>query len=442
MRRSLVAVLLMFGVVEVARAQLGLPTLRAPVGLPLTSLPGAILQQNQPGLTNGLDPASLRDLRRTAIRDLVRRYPRLIERDPSGEAIVRGELLALSPSDGALAAERAAGFSVLRDQALVGLGGRMVVLAVPARVRTERALQRVRALDPAAQYAFNHIYEQGGVLRQDPPTAESGPPSSGAAPVEGTNGVRIGLIDDGVDAAHPVFKGAVVHSYGCSGKKVPGAHGTAVASLMVGESARFRGAAPGGELFAADVYCGLPTGGSVEAIAAAFDWLVQERVAVINVSLVGPENPLLKSIVRSAIARGHLVVAAVGNDGPAAPPLYPAAYPGVVGVTAVDSHRRVLIEAERGPQVRFAAPGADMAAAEPPQSYALVRGTSFAAPIVAGLLAERLMAPDTAAADAAVSDLARHAIDLGAPGIDPVYGYGFVGGDVRPAPALASAQGR
>ena len=207
---------------------------------------------------------------------------------------------------------------------------------------------------------------------------------------------------------------------------------------MIGRSARFHGAAPGSELYAADVYCGVPTGGAVDAVADAFAWLVRERVPVINVSLVGPPNVMLERIVRMVIAHGHIVVAAVGNDGPAAPPLYPAAYPDVVGVTAVDSRQRALIEAERGRQVKFAAPGADMAAANSSQTFSTVRGTSFASPIVAGLLAAQMNEPDKVAAERAVADLARRAVDLGAPGPDPVYGYGLVGGDVRPEPALAS----
>jgi subtilisin family serine protease len=158
---------------------------------------------------------------------------------------------------------------------------------------------------------------------------------------------------------------------------------------------------------------------------------------VINVSLVGPANRTLESVVAGAVARGYLIVAAVGNDGPAAPPLYPAAWPGVIGVTGVDARHRVLPEAERGPQVKFAAPGADMTAARTPQGYALVRGTSFAAPIVAGVLAQMLRSPDKAAAEQALADLERRALHLGSPGVDPVYGYGLVGADLAPAPALA-----
>jgi subtilisin family serine protease len=206
---------------------------------------------------------------------------------------------------------------------------------------------------------------------------------------------------------------------------------------MIGRTTRFHGVAPGSELFAADVYCGLATGGAVDAIAEAFSWLAHSRVAVINVSLVGPPNVMLERVVAGMIARGHVIVAAVGNDGPAAPPLYPAAYPSVIGVTAVDAHRRALIEAGRGPQVKFAAPGADMAAASSPRAYTLVRGTSFASPIVAGLLAGRVRAPDTAQAARAITELADAAIDLGDPGPDPVYGYGLVGASLGPEPALA-----
>ena len=91
----------------------------------------------------------------------------------------------------------------------------------------------------------------------------------------------------------------------------------------------------------------------------------------------------------------------------------------MVGVTGVDARGRVLAEAERGAQVKFAAPGADMVAARTGAGYLRVRGTSFASPIVAGLLALTLPAPDTSAASEAVAALARSAQHPGAPGMDP-----------------------
>jgi hypothetical protein len=102
-----------------------------------------------------------------------------------------------------------------------------------------------------------------------------------------------------------------------------------------------------------------------------------------------------------------------------------------VGVTAVDAHRRVLMEAARGNQVMFAAPGADMAAADVGAKYSPIRGTSFAAPIVAALLAQSVRTPDVGQSDAAIESLAKSAIDLGPPGRDLTYGYGLVGADYR-----------
>jgi subtilisin family serine protease len=195
---------------------------------------------------------------------------------------------------------------------------------------------------------------------------------------------------------------------------------------------------PDAELFAADVYCGRPTGGAVDALVAAFGWLVQEKVPVINVSLVGAKNAMLERVIAALIAGGYIIVAAVGNDGPAAPPLYPASYANVVGVTAVDARQHVLIEAARGPQVMFAAPGADLAAAAGGHTYAAVRGTSFAAPFVAALLASGLTGPNSADAATAIDALVKTAVHLGRPGRDLTYGFGLVGADYRidPAPLI------
>src|SRR2546429_6029884 len=146
---------------------------------------------------------------------------------------------------------------------------------------------------------------------------------SHAPGAQGVAAIRIGLIDSGVDVSHEVFSGITVQQHGCA-RAVPAEHGTAVASLMVGRASALHGAAPGSTLYAVDVFCGLPTGGAVDSVAEALAWLLREQVPVINVSLVGPPNRTLAGVVQNVLARGHLVVAAVGNDGPAAPPLYPA----------------------------------------------------------------------------------------------------------------------
>lgn len=416
-----------------ARAQVSLPV-QVP-NLPRIDTP-VDLDRTVGQVTDRLDPRVLQSLRITRVRELLRKHRDVIEADPNGAPMRRSEVLAYSPTPQALEAARAAGFTVIRESDLGGLDARIVVLRAPEKMSTRRALKRLRDADPGGTYDFNHIYTESGAAAgasPEPAPASVAPPTIERVPV------HVGLIDGGVDRQHPAFLSSPVISHGCEGRKIPSAHGTAVASLIVGRADGFKGAAASYTLYLADVYCGEPAGGSVDAVVEALAWMARERVPVVNISLVGPPNAMLERVVRTVLARGHLLVAAVGNDGPAARPLYPAAYAGVIGVTGVDARRRVLVEACRGPHVDLAAPGADMAAAALTAPYSAVRGTSFAAPIVAGLLALRLPAPDAAGAAAAVQELTSAAIDLGARGRDKTYGEGLVGDSVRVDPRVVGA---
>jgi subtilisin family serine protease len=407
-----------------AQAQLRLPV------APLPPLPVQKLTQTV-GQTGAGALDQLTEVRHLQIARLIRANPRTIEADPRGNPVVRDELLAVSPTAQALDAAQARGFRIVREQTIGDLDFHLVVLQPPARMSTAKALRELREADPAGSYDFNHIYMGVGVAATALGVAGSPGPQSAEPGGAAQSVPRVGLVDSGVDVSHPVFHDAIIHTWGCGEHLFASTHGTAVASLLVGQSTTFHGVLDRAELYAADIYCNAPTGGAVDALAAAFAWLVQQRIAVINVSLVGPDNAALAQIVRTLTSRGFLLVAAVGNDGPAAPPLYPASYPHVVGVTAVDSHRRVLIEAARGNQVMFAARGADMSAADMGGKYSAIRGTSFASPIVAALLAQSISVPDSSASNAALESLAQSAVDLGPPGRDLTYGFGLVGADYR-----------
>jgi subtilisin family serine protease len=344
--------------------------------------------------------------------------------------VVRAEVIAIDIKDAALANAIEARFSVLRTREFPELGVRITVLQTPDGWSAPRGLKRLRKLDPEGTYDYNHVYFDVGEVDGTPVGAAANAPVT-ASTTEGA-GHRVGLIDGGVEATHEALRNNVIRQFGCDGNPVPSVHGTAVASLLAGSAAAFRGAVPRAELFSADVYCGLPTGGAVEAVAAALGWMVKERVPVVNMSLVGPRNALLERAIAVLVSRGHLIVAAVGNDGPAAPPLYPAAYRGVIGVTAVDAKHRVLLEACRGKHLALAAPGADLRAADAADAtgYKEVRGTSFAAPLVAGLLARVMNAPDPVASANALATLTAHAVDLGPRGRDDLYGAGLVAADL------------
>jgi hypothetical protein len=437
---SIYTILAMTLVATGATAQVRLPSIPLPA-LPLQTLPQTLDQAE----SQSLDRFS--GLRHLEIGRLIRANPRVVDSDPNGEPVVRNEILGMAPTDAALDHARSLGFTVDREQAIGAMNIRLVVFRAPEGMTTKKALRTLREADPGGSYDYNHIYSgagaSGGRAQSRGVAATAGTARDAPAPAPPTASsaqtrVRIGLLDSGVDLTHPVFRESLVHAWGCDNHAIPAAHGTAVASLLIGRSDVFHGVHPDAELYAADVYCGRPTGGAVDTLVAALGWMVQERVPVINVSLVGPKNAMLERVIGDLIAGGYVIVAAVGNDGPAAPPLYPASYQHVVGVTAVDAHRRVLIEAARGPQVMFASPGADLAAAGSDHAYAAVRGTSFAAPFVAALLAAGLAAPNSADATAAVEQLARTAVDLGPPGRDLTYGFGLVGADYRidPAPLI------
>lgn len=401
-----------------AMAQLGLPAAGGLVQDTLQGVQGGVGQLDQ----------SLRqaqgELRRLRLDAVLRSDPRALDRDADGAIVVRGQVVALEPGEAALQAAQAAGFAIVQRRSFGELGLRLVVLRAPQGMPTQRALQRLRQLDPQGEYDYNHVYSGSGANAL---AAGAQAPAAAPAMADATAGFDVGLVDSGVDATHPALAGVDVQRWGCDGQVQAQAHGTAVASLLAGSAAAQGPAAR--TLYAADIYCGKPGGGAVVELVAALAWMAQRQVPVVNISLIGAPNRLLERAVQTMLARGHVLVAAVGNDGPAAPPLYPAAYPGVIGVSAVDARLRVLPEAGRGAQVAFVAVG-ELFAAAPQGRWQKQRGTSFAAPLVARLAARRLRRPDPGDAAAVRAQLQAQARDLGAPGVDPVYGHGLLGAEL------------
>jgi subtilisin family serine protease len=180
------------------------------------------------------------------------------------------------------------------------------------------------------------------------------------------------------------------------------------------------------ELYVADMFSAGPQSGSAASLIGGLSWLAQLEVPVINISLTGAPNPAVAKVLENIAGKGVVVVAAAGNDGAAAPPAFPAAYPQVVAVTAVDRARRPYRYANRGAYVMFAALGVEVPAAGPDGASQAVSGTSFAAPIVSVEVARRLPKVDVAAAHKALQALAAQAIDLGPAGRDPIFGYGLI----------------
>ncbi len=389
-----------------------------PVGLP--DLPdervGDILREpvDEIRRTRG----DIEDLRRDTLDRLLRQNRDVLEPGPDRTVIVRSQITRLGPS-GDLAPLLGAGFTVLSERPLSALDLSLQVLQAPDGLSTVRALTLARQLDPGATYDFNHLYSRSG--QAGPVTYQ--PVSRPGQPV------RVGLIDTGVDAAHPglVHFALTPQAFHAGDYRVQ-PHGSSVALLMAQHL-------PGGELVSADVYGDGPTGGSVEGLVSALAWMAEMRVGVVNVSLVGPPNQVLEQAVAAMSRRGIVLVAAVGNDGPSADPLYPAAYPGVIGVTGVRENGRVLPEACRGAHVDIAALG-DHRQSGLPGGQGRVRGTSFAAPLISAWLAPGFPDPAPDAVLRAEASLSEAARDAGRRGRDAVYGFGIV--DLSPQFVMTS----
>ena len=325
-------------------------------------------------------PAKIARLRQARLDLLVKTNRNILDKDGEGQPVRKTELIVANPNPAALSQAIKAGFRVMGDESTGELGLRMVTLTIPKGMNVRQGLKALRKAAPTLEADYNHIYEPaGGALL---PSASV----SLAAAAPARPGTRIAMIDGGV-ASHPSMARSVIEQRGFAGAPQPTGHGTAIGSLLVGEQGPFRGAARGAQLYVADVYGGNPAAGSATTIVRALAWAASQKPAVINISLVGPDNRTMARAIAALRSRGIPLVAAVGNDGPAAPPQYPASYDGVIAVTGVDSADRALVEAGRARHLDFAAPGADLVAALPGKGYTPVRGTSFAAPFVAARLA-------------------------------------------------------
>jgi subtilisin family serine protease len=156
------------------------------------------------------------------------------------------------------------------------------------------------------------------------------------------------------------------------------------------------------------------------------DFLAGRGTRVLNLSLAGPPNAVLEEAIARLAAAGVVVVAAAGNGGPRAEPAYPAAYPTVIAVTAVDRSGAIYRRAGRGDHIDIAAPGVEVWTAASVRGARPKTGTSFAAPFVSAAAALLLGAePNLAPADVRLR-LKAAAQDLGETGEDPVFGAGLV----------------
>ena len=348
------------------------------------------------------DSQSMRDLAKSERPEFDRR----------GFPVRRGEISALDIAAEEVAAAQANGFVILSRQPLPALNSELIRFQTPDGLTAEQALAAMRHIAPNGEFDYTHYYGM-----QVMPAGKASGKAKSASPSRG-GAYTIGMIDTGV-ARHDGLAGHTlsIADFGQGKGAIPTDHGTAIASILVNEGVT--------NLFVANIFRGGTDAPftSAEAIASALDWMMGRGVRVVNMSLSGPRNAVLDTLIKRGGAKGMLIVAAAGNGGPGAPPSYPAALSSVVAVTAVDGQSRVYRYANQGDYISIAARGVDVPAANAKGGWSLFSGTSFATPHVAAWFAG-CMTKATAATCKTV--MQNRAIDLGKPGRDPVYGHGLL----------------
>src|SRR6266436_1480850 len=258
--------------------------------------------------------------------------------------------------------------------------------------------------------------------------------------------VTVAVIDSGIDVRHPELANAVVDSFDALGSKEgPHVHGTGIAGAIVSH-ARLMGSAPAARILAIRAF-GVAASGAASSsfvILKGLDYAAAHGARIVNMSFAGLQDGLIERGIAAAAAKGILMVAAAGNGGPKSPPLYPAANPNVIAVSATDAQDRLFAASNRGSHIAVAAPGVDIFLPAPNEKYQMTSGTSFSAAYVSGLAALLLERNPALKPDEVRAILMKTARDLGAPGRDDLFGAGEADAyaavsAVAPAPATPVA---
>lgn len=206
------------------------------------------------------------------------------------------------------------------------------------------------------------------------------------------SGVKVGIIDTGVDLNHPDLKtnirGGVNLLRPGSSPYDDNGHGTHVAGIVAAakDGRGVVGVAPQAELFVVKAFDRFGNG-RLSTIIEGLQWCVDQSIKVVNMSFgMERESSALQRAVQKAYAAGLLMVAAAGNLGRANSVVCPARYPEVMAVTALSEDGKLAKFSSYGPQVDVIAPGENILSTYP-RGYKSLSGTSMATPHVTGVAA-------------------------------------------------------
>ena len=240
--------------------------------------------------------------------------------------------------------------------------------------------------------------------------------------------VLVAVIDSEIDAKHPGLDGTIVKSFDAlGGNEKAHAHGTSIAGAIAAHG-KLLGIAPGAQVLAVHAFDDTPgvARGNSFAIYKGLQWAADNGARIVNMSFAGPADPTLQRLLAAAYDKGMVLIAAAGNAGPKSDPLYPAADPNVIAVTATDSDDHLFPMANRGRHIAVAAPGVEIFVLAPGDEYVFTTGTSIAAAHVSGIAALLLEHKPSLKPGEIRAALTATAQPLGPPRPDSDFGAGLV----------------
>ena len=408
-----------------------------------------------------------RNLGRRVVNDLL----------PPPGTFRQNEVLAVNLKAAGLARALQRNFKVIEKVEYPALGFNLTRLATPDTQNAIIGRSTLYEELPSEGFGLNHIYAAGRASAAVPSGTDVGGGKAAAGPVVPTSpspgvtverrsvgactpercfgvsainwqpqlaacarGIKIGIIDTGVDANHPAFAG--VHFKHAdfvpsNSKKPSNHHGTGVFSLLAGNPrSSTPGLVPDATFLFGDAFFADRNGNAMSdtmTMLKALNWLKGAGVDIANLSFAGPPDDLVHDAIRELAKTGTVILAAAGNEGQDAPPSYPAAYKEVIAVTAVDRNLVPYAYANRGSHIDVSAPGVDVWTALPNKREGLQTGTSFAVPFVTSVVAlsyrpeERTAHADPLAPKRlALAQLQKNIKVIGGRSQAPIFGAGLV----------------
>lgn len=249
---------------------------------------------------------------------------------------------------------------------------------------------------------------------------------------KGKNAIKVAVIDTGVELNHPEFKRKLTTGYnvltGSNNANDDNGHGTHVTGVIaahLNNSAGIAGMTWNNPIIPIKGI-GADGSGSSFDIAKGIKWATDQGAKVINLS-VGNYNPsqVLHDAIKYAYTKDVVMIAATGNDN-TSHPSYPASYPEVIGVSAIDGNKNRAPFSNYGASVDVMAPGVDIPSTYINQEYAQLSGTSMACPHVTGLATLIRSVNTRLKNDQVMNIIKKSSQDLGSPGRDDYYGYGLI----------------